>query len=161
MRIIAALVLAVVAWWGGGFARAADLAGVWGLDQPAWEQQVDRIVQSMLSRIPPEAMAQMKAQGIDPSLMIKRTVAKSLDSTIEFLPAGIVRTTSVDDGSSDDGRWTLSGDELRIEVADADKLEAMVGKVEGDRMTLHPILAGNDPDLAFMRELVYPLVRHR
>ncbi len=161
MRIVAALMLAIATCCGAGTLRAADLEGVWGLDQPAWERQVDRIVQSMLSRIPPEAMAQMKAQGIDPSFMIKQTVAKSLDSTIEFLPGGVVRTNSVDDGTSDDGRWTLAGDELRIEVADADSLEAMVGKVEGDRMTLHPIVAGDDPDLAFMRELIFPLVRHR
>ena len=57
---------------------------------------------------------------------------------IEFLPGGVVRTTSVDDGTSDDGRWTLAGDDLRIEVDDAEELEAMVGKVEGDRIDPAP-----------------------
>ena len=107
MRIIAAVLIAVAAWCDSGTARAADLSGVWAIDRPAWEQQLDRLVQAMLSRLPPEMAAQMEAQGIDPAGALKESAAGGLDSTIEFLPGGVVRTTGVEDGASDDGRWIL------------------------------------------------------
>jgi hypothetical protein len=161
MRIIAAVLIAVAAWCGSGTARAADLSGVWAIDRPAWEQQLDRLVQAMLGRLPPEMAAKMKAQGIDPAGALKESAAGGLDSTIEFLPGGVVRTTGAEDGASDDGRWILSGEELRIEVDDADSLEAMVGTVDGDRITLRSLVVGDDPELALMREMIYPLVRRR
>jgi hypothetical protein len=161
MRIVAAVCLAVVACCGAALARAADLSGVWGIDRPAMERQLDRVVAAMVDQLPPEEMTQMRAQGIDPAAVLRRSVAEGLDSTVEFLPGGVLRTTSAADGAQDDGRWTLAGNELRIEVDDAEALEAMVGTVEGDRITLRPLLAADDPEFAFLREMTYPLVRIR
>ena len=35
----------------------------------------------------------------------------------------------------------------------------MVGNVQGDRITLKPILAAGVPSTSFMRDMIYPLVR--
>jgi hypothetical protein len=65
------------------------------------------------------------------------------------------------EGATEDGRWVLAGDQLRVEVADADGLEALVGMVEADRITLRPILEQDEPANAFVREITYPLIRQR
>lgn len=161
MRIVTAVLLA--GWLGiaAGAAQAADLSGVWEVDQPAWTRQTDRIVASVLAQLPPEAAAQMRAQGIDPATAFREAASAGLDGTVEFMPGGLVRTTTPEEGAAADARWSLTGNELTVQVDDAEGLAAMVGRVEGDRITLRPVLASDDPDLAFMRELVFPLVRRR
>ena len=159
-HVLAALVaVAVVLQPAVGW--AADLSGVWVVDQVVWRQQLDGVIEAMLQRMPPELMAQVKAQGVDPAAAFREAAAEGLDGTIEFLPNGIVRSVTKSDGASEDGRWALNGDQLRVEVEDADGLEALVGAVEADRITLKPILEGAEPANAFMRELSYPLVRRR
>ena len=86
--------------------RAADLSGTWAVDQAAWDMQLERILAAMLARMPPEAAAQMKAAGVDPAASFKEAAAGGLDATVEFLPGGVVRQTSVADGTSED-KWTL------------------------------------------------------
>lgn len=159
MRIVAAVLFALVWALAPGSGRAADLSGVWAVDRVAWEQQLDRILTAMLARMPPEAAAQMRAAGVDPAASFKDAASEGLDATVEFLPGGVVRTTGLEEGASEDGRWTLAGNELRVVVDDAEGLEAMVGRVDGNRIELRPIIAGDDPDLAIMREMTYPLIR--
>ena len=62
MRIAVALLLLAASYFPGS-AFAADLSGVWEIDQAAWRQQVDRMVDAMLAKMPPEAAGQLKAQG--------------------------------------------------------------------------------------------------
>ncbi len=159
MRIVAACLVVLAFVCAPVGSRAADLSGTWAVDRAAWDLQLERILAAMLARMPPEAAAQMKAAGVDPAASFKEAAADGLDATVEFLPGGVVRTTSAADGTSEDGKWTLAGDDLRVEVDDAEGLEAMVGKVDGDRITLRPLIPGDDPDMAIMREMVYPLVR--
>jgi hypothetical protein len=158
--LFAALVALTVALQPRG-AHAADLSGVWVIDQAVWRQQLDRVVAAMLQRMPPELVAQVKAQGIDPAAAFQDAAAEGLDGTIEFLPNGIVRSVTRNEGASEDGRWVLAADQLRVEVADADGLEALVGMVEADRITLRPILEQDEPANAFVREITYPLIRQR
>jgi hypothetical protein len=159
MRTVAAVLFALVWAYAPGSGRAADLSGVWAVDRVAWERQLDRILTAMLARMPPEAAAQMRAAGVDPATSFKDAASEGLDATVEFLPGGVVRTTGAADGASEDGRWTLVGDELPGVVDDAEGPEAMVGRVDGERIELRPIIAGDDPDLAIMREMTYPLIR--
>jgi hypothetical protein len=159
MRTVAAAFVALALAWAPCTARAADLSGVWAVDRAAWEGQLERMLSAMLARMPSEAAEQMRAAGVDPAAAFKAAAAEGLDATVEFLPGGVVRTTDPADGATEDGKWTLTGDELRIVVEDAEGLEAMVGKVDGDRIELRPIIEGDDPDTAFMREMTYPLVR--
>lgn len=158
--LLAAMIsLALVAM--PGVARAADLSGVWVVDQRAWRQQLDGMIGAMLARMPADLVAQVRAQGKDPAEVFRAAVAEGLDGTIEFLPNGVVRSVTPTEGASEDGRWTLDGNQLRVEVDDADGLEALVGAVEADRITLKPILEDTGPDNAFMRDITYPLVRQR
>ena len=159
MRLARAAMLGSLLCLGAVSARAADLSGTWALDQAQWGQQLDRLVGHMLARVPPEIVAKLKAKGMDPAGTVREAAQEGLGDTVEFLPNGVVRTSSRDDDPDDNGRWTLDGDDLRITVDDAEGLEAMVGKVEGDRITLKPILAEDAPDAAFMKDLTFPLVR--
>ena len=72
-----------------------------------------------------------------------------------------MRSTTPDDGTKEDSHWQLDGDDLHITVDDAEGMEGMVGLVEGDKITLRPLLKSNDEDTAFLRELEFPLVRRR
>jgi hypothetical protein len=142
-------------------ARAADLSGIWEVDKAAWNRQLDAMVAGMLRQMPPQMKAQMQAQGMDPAGALRAAASAGVDGTVEFLPDGRVRSATGDEGALEDGRWTLSGETLRVEVPDAEGLEALVGEVAGDRITLKPILANPDPGNAFMAEMIYPLVRRR
>jgi hypothetical protein len=144
-----------------GVARAADLSGVWVVDQVVWRQQLDGMIGAMLARMPADLVAQVRAQGKDPAEVFRAAAAEGLDGTIEFLPNGVVRSVTRAEGASEDGRWTLEGDRLRVEVDDADGLEALVGAVEPDRITLKPILEHPDPANPFLQEITYPLIRQR
>jgi hypothetical protein len=137
-------------------ARAADLSGVWVIDQPAWEQQVDRLVAAMLAQMPPDVLAQMKERGADPATTMKEGVSSSMTGTVEFLPNGIVRTTTDDDGATEDARWAMDGDQLKVESSDAG---AMIGKVAGERITLRPVVPEGDQERAMLRDLEFPLIR--
>ena len=140
--------------------RAADLSGVWQIDQAAWSEQVDRMVAAMMAQMPPEVVAQIKAQGADLSAAMKEAAGNFSEGTIEFRSDGTVLTSTTEEGTTQDARWQLDGDTLRIEVDDADGLSAMVGSVEGDRILLRPVLDRDaDADMAFLRDLAFPLVR--
>jgi hypothetical protein len=160
MRILAALAIVLAACCLGP-AQAADLSGVWAIDRPAWDRQLDGLIAAMLGRLPPEAIARIRADGVDPTAELRAAVSQDLDDTIEFLPQGVIRTRSAGNGVSDDGRWSAAGDLLRIEVDDAEGLEAMVGKVEGDRILLRPIVVGDAAQAGLLSQMVYPLVRCR
>jgi hypothetical protein len=157
-RVLLMLVLVAMAGM-PRLAGATDLSGVWQIDEPAWREQIDKIVASMLARMPPEMVAQLKAQGVDPGAMMADAAGGLAEGTIEFLPGGIVRTTSPDEGTTEDARWQLDGDQLRVDVDESDGMEGMVGEVAGDRITLRPILDRSDPDTAMLQDLVFPLVR--
>ena len=159
MRLALAALSALFVCLGSPSIWATDLSGTWVIDQSQWSQQLDRLIDHMLARIPPKVAAQMKAKGMDPATEFREAAKEGLGDSIEFLPNGVVRTTSHDDAPSDDGHWTLKGDDIKIVVDDTEGLEAMVGKVEGDRIALKPILAADAPDAAFMRDMTYPLVR--
>ena len=156
VRPLALLVLLLLLAWP---ARAIDLAGVWVIDRAAWQAQLDRAVQTMLRQMPPEAVAQMRARGGDPAQTLKAALGRGLDGTIEFLADGRVRTVTPRDGTDERSSWQLDGAKLRIKVADAEGLEALVGTVEGERITLRPILRQVTARNAFMAQLTYPLVR--
>ena len=158
MRTLAAIAACLLLCLPSAAARAADLGGVWVIDQPAWQQQVDRLVGAMLAQMPPEALAKMKEQGIDPAASMKEGMASALHGTVEFLADGKVRTTTWDDGPTEDARWQLDGDQVRIVADDAGE---MTGRIEGDRITLHPVVDDNDPSHAMLRDLEFPLVRQQ
>lgn len=159
MRLARAAMLGSLLCLGAVSARAADLSGTWALDQAQWKPQLDRLIDHMLAKIPPEMIEKMKARGMDPAVTFRESAKEGLGDTIEFLPDGVVRTSRHDDEPDEDGHWILKGDDLRITVDDAEGLEAMVGKVEGDRITLKPIFKADMPDAAFMKDLTFPLVR--
>ena len=117
------------------------------------------MIGAMLARMPADLVAQVRAQGNDPAELLRSAAAQGLDGTIEFLPNGVVRSVTPREGASEDGHWTLNGDQLRVEIDDADGLEALVGAVEANRITLKPILADTGRDTALMRDITYPLVR--
>ena len=157
MRVLAAIATFLLLCLPGAALHAADLGGVWAIDRPAWQQQVDRLVGAMLAQMPPEALTKMKEQGIDPAASMKEGMASALSGTVEFLADGKVRTTTADDGATEDARWELDGDQLRIVAHDAGE---MTGRVEGNRITLHPEV-DDDPDHAMLRDLEIPLVRQQ
>ena len=162
MRRLLALLVVLLTVSLPGPVRAADLSGVWQIDQAAWSEQVDRMVAAMMAQMPPEVVAQIKAQGADLSAAMKEAAGSFSEGTIEFRPDGTVLTSTTEEGTTQDARWQLDGDTLRIEVDDADGLSAMVGSVEGDRILLRPVLERDaDADMAFLRDLEFPLVRRR
>jgi hypothetical protein len=142
-------------------ARGADLSGIWVVDQVAWRQQLDGVIDVMLARMPAELVAQVEAQGVDPATAVREVAAEGLDGTIEFLSNGMVRSVTANEGASEDGRWVLAGNQLRVEVEDADGLEALIGPVEADRITLRPIFKAGEPASALMRDITYALIRRR
>jgi hypothetical protein len=158
MRIAVALLLLAASYFPGS-AFAADLSGVWEIDQAAWRQQVDRMVDAMLAKMPPEAAAQLKAQGVDPGATLRDGALDDIVGTVEFLPGGVVRSTTPKDGTREDAHWQLDGDDLQITVNDAKGMEGIVGRVEGDRITMKPVIANDNEDTAFLRQLEFPLVR--
>ncbi|MFO1050191.1 MAG: hypothetical protein U1E52_20110 [Geminicoccaceae bacterium] len=158
MRILAAIATFLALYLTHAGVRAADLSGVWVIDEPVWQQQVDRLVGTMLGQMPPEALAKMKEQGMDPVAAMKEGMTSALSGTVEFLPDGRVRTTTKEDGQSEDARWQLDGNALRIMAEDAGE---MTGRVEGDRITLHPVVDDDDPEHAMLRDLEFPLVRQQ
>jgi hypothetical protein len=157
--VLAGFVALVLTLGGPALPRAADLSGVWVMDQAAWHRQLDGMIAAMLGRMPPPMLAQMKARGMDPASELRKAASRGLEGTIEFLPDGRVRSVTRTEGAREDGSWTLRGDTLRVEVENADGLDALVGPVAGDRITLTPILKDPDPGNAFMGEMSYPLVR--
>ena len=156
MRTLAATLTLLALCLSHAVARAADLSGVWVIDQPAWEQQVDRLVAAMMAQMPPDVLAQMKERGADPAATMKEGVSTAMTGTVEFLPDGIVRTTTDDDGATEDARWQMDGDQLKIESDDAG---AMIGQVAGERITLRPVVEEGDQERAMLRDLEFPLVR--
>jgi hypothetical protein len=156
MRTLAAALTLLALCLSHAVARAADLSGVWVIDQPAWEQQVDRLVAAMMAQMPPDVLAQMKERGADPATTMKEGVSTAMTGTVEFLPDGIVRTTTDDDGATEDARWEMVGDQLKIESDDAG---AMIGQVVGERITLRPVVEEGDQERAMLRDLEFPLVR--
>src|SRR5688500_5611609 len=137
MRFVLAGFVALVLTLGGpALPRAADLSGVWVMDQAAWHRQLDGMIAAMLGQMPPAMLAQMRAQGMDPAGELRKAASQGLDGTIEFLPDGRVRSVTGAEGAREDGGWTLRGDTLRVGVQDAEGLEALVGPVAGDRITL-------------------------
>jgi hypothetical protein len=161
MRLVLATCLMIGLALSSPPARAADLSGVWTVDQAAWRQQLDSVIGAMLARMPPEMVAQLKAQGVDPARALRESATEGVEGTVEFLPGGTLRSVSRAEGPREDGRWRFDGDRLRVEVEDAQGLESLVGEVAGDRITLRPILADPDADNAFLGELTYPLLRRR
>lgn len=159
MRLARAVMLGSLLCLGAFSTRAADLSGTWALDQAQWEPQLDRLIDHMLAKIPPDVIAKMKAKGMDPATSFRAAASEGLGESIEFLPNGIVRTNSGEDEPDQDGHWTLKGNDLRITVDDAEDLEAMVGKVDGDRITLKPVFKSDAEDAALMKDMVFPLVR--
>jgi hypothetical protein len=157
--VLAGYLVLVLTLGGSAMPWAADLSGVWVVDQAAWHRQLDGVIAAMLGRMPPTMLAQMRAQGMDPASELRRAASQGLDGTIEFLPDGRVRSVTDAEGAHEDGSWTLRDDTLRVEVQDAEGLEALVGPVAGAPQTPRPILKDPDPGNAFMAELSYPLVR--
>lgn len=156
MRLLATALTLLVLCLPHSGARAADLSGVWEIDQAAWAQQVDRLVAAMMAQMPPDILAQMKERGDDPAAAMKEGVSSAMTGTVEFLPDGIVRTTTEDDGATEDERWEMNGDQLRIDSEDAG---AMVGQITGDRITLRPVVEEGDQEHAVLRDLEFPLMR--
>ncbi len=62
MRILAALAILYAACCAGP-SQAADLSGVWAIDRPAWDRQLDGLITAMVGQLPPEAVAQLRAGG--------------------------------------------------------------------------------------------------
>lgn len=156
MRLLATALTLLILCLPHAGARAADLSGVWEIDQAAWGQQVDRLVEAMLAQMPPEVLARMKESGDDPATTMKEGVSSAMTGTVEFLDGGIVRTTTEDEGATEDARWQLDGDEVRIESEDSG---AMTGQVTGDRIILRPVVDEADQERAMLRDLEFPLVR--
>ncbi|MGD9510439.1 MAG: hypothetical protein AB7X49_18015 [Geminicoccaceae bacterium] len=136
--------------------RAADLSGAWEVDPVAWERQINRLVDAMMAQMPPDVLARMKEQGMDPMAAMKEGVSSGMSGTVEFLADGTVRTTTAEEGAAEDARWQLEGDLLRIQSTDAGE---MTGRIEGDRITLRPIVEDGDQERAMLRDLEFPLVR--
>lgn len=137
-----------------------DVRGVWRLDEPAWQAQMDRLIADMAARLAPEIRASLKAQGIDPEAAMRQSMGPPMNGTVEFLEDGSVRTTTPQDGATAEGRWSLSGSRLRIEVADGGGTSRrLVGSVDGDRMALRPTVEERTPDAAILSRIVVPLVR--
>ncbi len=160
MQLLAAAVMLSVSV-GIHSARAADLSGLWVIDQAVWRQQLDVTVAAMLAHLPDEDAARMRARGVNPAEALRRAAAEGLVGTIEFLPGGVVRSMTPADGVSDDGHWALEGDELHVEVGDVDGLSNLSGAVRGDRIILAPVLDTSAPADEPLRHMVYPLLRRR
>ena len=156
MRALAAALVVLICCWPRAWAWAADLSGVWELDQAAWQQEVDELVAKMVAQLPPEAIEGMKRNGVDPAATLKDSATNNMAGTVEFLPDGKVRTTTAEEGTTEDSRWQLDGDELRIDAPDAGVL---TGRVEGERIVLHPVIDESDPNAAMLRDLAFQLVR--
>lgn len=142
-------------------AHAADLSGLWVIDQAVWRRQLDFTVAAMLAHLPAEDLARMRARGVDPAAALRRAADEGLVGSIEFLPGGLVRSRTDADGISDDGHWAMEGEQLRVEVGDVAGFTSLAGAVRGDRIMLAPVLddaASTDEPL---RHMVFPLLRRR
>ena len=105
---------------------------------------------------PGQRAAQLKAQGVDPGAALRDGALDDIVGTVEFLPGGVVRSTTPKDGTREDAHWQLDGDDLQITVNDAKGMEGMVGRVEGDRITMKPVIANDNEDTAFLRQRRVP-----
>ena len=161
MHLLVATAVALSVFLGDAPARAADLSGLWVIDQAVWRQQLDVTVAALLAHLPAEDLARMRARGVNPDEALRRAAADGLVGTIEFLPSGIVRSVTRTDGVSDDGRWTLDGELLRVEVGDVEGFTKLSGPVRGDRIMLAPVLDTSAPTDEPLRHMVYPLQRRR
>lgn len=153
------LLLATAVMLGAIEASAADLSGLWAIDQAVWRKQLDLTVAAMLAHLPAEDLTRMRARGFDPAATLRRAATEGLDGTIEFLPGGVMRSVTHADGISDDGHWTLDGDTLRVEVGDVEGFTRLAGAVRGDRIMLAPVLDTSAPADEPLRHVVYPLLR--
>jgi hypothetical protein len=154
--LLACLVVAALAL--GHAARAADLDGVWVVDKVAWEKEADKVFARVLAGIPPQALQQMRAAGMDPTAAMRDSMAKGMDGEVRFLPDGRVRATTAD-RVDEASRWSLAGDVLTVQVPANEMIEAMRGPVRGNRIDLRPILKQARPETAFLGDLVFPLMR--
>jgi hypothetical protein len=162
MRPLAFLLVALaLGSWSPSTLRAADLSGLWEIDRPAWDRQLDGIVAGILARMSEVAKAELRAQGADPAQALRAAAAQGVNGTVEFLPGGRVRSVTNAEGTREDDRWRLDGTTLRVEVADAEGLEALVGEVAGDRIVLRPVLADPGHGDGLLAGIAYPLVRRR
>jgi len=145
-------------------APAADLTGTWVLDQDAFRQHVAAAVASLLRTLPPDAVARMRADGVDLAKVVTDAAMTEAGTTIEFLPGGELRVVAADGRERPKlptrGRWSLEGDVLRLDSADATGMRAE-GWVRGDRLELRPVVDLSDPNSEWAGEIVLPLIRRR
>lgn len=141
-------------------ARAADLSGVWTVDQTAWAAQAAKLAAAMLAKLKPAELAAMKAAGVDPAAAMHEAMQEPLEATLEFLPGGRLRATTPDDGPNDSGKWALTGDALHVEIAVDGETQALDAGLDGDRIVLKPVITGDGADAAeLMADFVITFVR--
>ena len=141
-------------------ARAADLSGVWTVDQTAWAAQAEKLADAMLAKLKPDELAAMKAAGADPAAAMREAMQEPFEATLEFLPGGHLRATTPDEGPNDSGTWTLTGDALHLQIAVDGDTETLDGELDGDRIVLKPTISDQKADAAeLMANFVITFVR--
>ena len=55
----------------------------------------------------------------------------------------------------------MDGLQVQVDVGDVDGITTLRGTLDGDRITLVPVVAPTTPGDAPIRQLVFPLVRRR
>ncbi len=141
-------------------ARAADLSGVWSVDQTAWAAQAEKLADAMLAKLKPDELAAMKSAGADPAAAMREAMQEPFEATLEFLAGGHLRATTPDDGPNDSGTWTLTGDALHLQIAVDGETETLDGELDGDRIVLKPTITDQEADAAeLMDNFVITFVR--
>ena len=159
MPVLLAAIVVLTLAGGVAAAPAADLSGDWVIDRAAWRARLDGLAIALLARLPDDIVGRIRARGDDPAQVVRLAATGATDSTIRFLADGRVRSRGHGTGPHDDGHWSMDGLQVQVDVGDVDGITTLRGTLDGDRITLVPVVAPTMPGDAPIRQLVFPLVR--
>ena len=111
MRIVAASWSCSPAWCARHARGPPISSGVWAIDRPAWDQQLDRHGRGHARPDAARGAGADEGARHGPGRRAQRGGRRQgLDGTIEFLPGGMVRTTASPTAPATTGAGRLAGD---------------------------------------------------
>ena len=136
---------------------AQSPVGKWRIDQRSLEASVDRLITTLAARLPEDQRDQARQSMNAQRAAMRRQMAASVATTIEFLADGTVIFDEPGSHGSERGKWRQEGNDLHVADADPESPD-LDGVVAASRIELHFDVGQGNPDQAPLADLIWVLV---